>query len=199
MNIEPIKYNLPDLALLEDENWEDYKFYTWIPDKTYLILGLSNKVEKSLILETVLADKVEVFKRPSGGETVILTPNTLVLSTTVSTEGFMDPQIFFKNINNVIIEKLTTLGIKDVQYRGISDVCIGNKKILGSSIYRRKNKLFYHAVLNVSESIDTISKYIAHPPREPEYRKGRNHKEFVTSIKEAGYIFNIEEIKQFFS
>lgn len=194
MTIEALTYKMPDIQLLDHDDWKDYKFFTWVPDKTYLILGLSNKVEKSLIQETVLEDHVEVFKRPSGGETVILTPKTLVLSTTVNTEGFMDPQIFFKNINQIIIEKLSDFGIKDLQFRGISDICIGNKKILGSSIYRRKNKVFYHAVLNVSESIDLISKYIAHPPREPEYRKGRPHKDFVTSIWEAGYQISIEDL-----
>lgn len=199
MEIEAIKYNLPDLALLHDENWKDYQFYSWIPDQPYLILGLSNKIEKSIISQTVLEDHVKVYKRPSGGETVILTPKTLVLSTTVRTEGFSDPQLFFRKINNIIIEKLQSLQIKDVTYRGISDICIGNKKILGSSIYRKKNKVFYHAVLNVSESIDLISKYIAHPPREPEYRKGRDHKDFVTSIKEAGYDYSVQELAALFS
>jgi lipoate-protein ligase A len=37
-------------------------------------------------------------------------------------------------------------------------------------------------VLNVAESVECINKYIRHPKREPDYRKGRNHNEFVTSI-----------------
>ena len=42
----------------------------------------------------------------------------------------------------------------------ISDIAIGDKKILGSSMYRKKNTIFYHAVLNVSESITEISKHL---------------------------------------
>jgi len=194
MEMEIRKYDLPDLTPLEDDNWLDYSFFCWQPEEIFLILGLSNKAEKSLIPEQVINDKIKVYKRPSGGETVILTPKTLVLSTAIKTESFADPQIYFKKINQQIIDLLADSGVENVLFKGISDICIGEKKILGSSIYRRKNKLFYHAVLNVSESVELISKYIAHPPREPEYRKGRDHKDFVTSLHQEGYMLTMENL-----
>jgi lipoate-protein ligase A len=73
-------------------------------------------------------------------------------------------------------------------------VAIGDKKILGSSIYRRRKILFYHAVLNVSEPIETIERYIKHPTREPDYRNGRKHHEFVTSLHAEGYKLTMKKI-----
>ncbi len=198
MELKTRKYNLPDISLLEDKNWPDYRFYCWIPDRVYLVLGISNKAEKSVIPEQVAGDNIPILKRTSGGETVILTPYTLVLATTVNTPGFLDPQKFFSEINNRIIERLASTGINNLAFKGISDIAIGNKKILGSSIYRRKNKLFYHAVLNVAEPVETISRYIAHPKREPDYRKGRPHSDFVTSLLAEGYQLEIGELKNLF-
>jgi lipoate-protein ligase A len=70
-------YNLPDIFLLKDKT---KCFLTWIPDKTYIILGTSNKAEEALFLEKVKQDDITVFKRPSGGQTVMLTPNNLIIS-----------------------------------------------------------------------------------------------------------------------
>ena len=181
MNIENKEYNLPDIEIFHNVQ-SDYEFHIWNPDKTYLILGQSNKMETSLFLDKVESDEITVLKRPSGGETVILTPNTLVISAVFVNPEIKRPHQYFSRFNDFIIKGLSLSGIENVSHKGISDLAIGEKKILGSSIYHKKDKIFYHAVLNVAESIEIIEKYIQHPKREPDYRKGREHGEFVTSI-----------------
>jgi lipoate---protein ligase len=188
-------YTLPDIAILDSEN-PDYHFFVWQPDKVYLVLGQSNKAEKSLYIDKVVNDSISVLKRPSGGETVILTPNTLVISTTVREEKIKNPKIYFNTANKLIIKTLEKLGVKDLSLKGISDIAIGNKKILGSSIYRKSGKVFYQSVLNVSEKAEIIEKYIRHPEKEPDYRMGRNHAEFVTSVQQAGFLIPIENLIQ---
>jgi len=47
--------------------------------------------------------------------------------------------------------------------------------------------LLYHAVLNLGEPASTFERYLKHPSKEPDYRKGRSHSDFVTSLKEKGY------------
>ncbi|NLC49283.1 MAG: hypothetical protein GX762_02810, partial [Bacteroidales bacterium] len=80
--------------------------------------------------------------------------------------------------------------------KGISDIAMGEKKIMGSSMYRGKGKLFYHAVLNFDEPSTTFQKYLKHPSNEPDYRKGRMHHEFVTSLTETGYAESIYHLKE---
>ena len=192
--IEIKKYDLPDIDIFYDEAKET-DFFFWVPDDYYIVLGNSNKPTENLINENIVKDNIIVYKRPSGGETVILTPNTLVISIKVTLEKFLNPSKHFWYFNNKIIEGLKTLGVENVFYKGISDVAIGEKKILGSSIYRKRKVLFYHAVLNVSEPIETIDRYIKHPTKEPDYRKGRKHGEFVTSLQEAGYQLSFNQLK----
>ncbi len=62
-------------------------------------------------------------------------------------------------------------------------------------MYLNRGVLYYHAVLNISEEVSMISRYIKHPPREPDYRQGRSHEEFVTSLAKEGYKFDYYDIK----
>ena len=49
-------------------------------------------------------------------------------------------------------------------------------------------------MLNISEDAEVFEHYLKHPVKEPDYRKGRSHKDFVTSLKAEGYTINTEEI-----
>lgn len=197
--LEVKKYDLIDIELLTKQHLPDLQFFVWQPDRVYIVLGSSNKAEESLQIDQVLRDKAEVLKRPSGGESVLLTPRTLVLSTLIRTEKLEDPPSHFRAVNSKIISLLEEKGVRNLSQKGISDIAIGNKKILGSSIYRRTNLVFYHAVLNVSESTSMMERYLAHPKKQPDYRLDRKHHDFVTSLKAEGYSFKMEELTSLFA
>jgi lipoate-protein ligase A len=194
MSIPIKKYDLPDIDILTRQT-SSSNFCVWIPDKTCLILGKSNNIEKSLNTGSIKKDGIQVYKRPSGGESVILTPRTIVISALVKSDALRYTRKYFRIFNQKIIKVLENLEIKTLCHKGISDIALRDKKILGSAIYRSKNRLFYHSVLNVSEPVSTIEKYIKHPSREPEYRNGRSHSEFITSLHAEEYKINIVELK----
>jgi lipoate---protein ligase len=191
--IEIKKYDLPDFVIYESTK---NTFRIWQPEETYIVLGTSNKPEESLNEENILNDHIQVYKRPSGGQSVVLTPKTLVIAVLKIETEIKAPKLFFQEINSIIISALEEFGVKNLFHKGISDIAIGEKKILGSSMYRNKEKNFYHAVLNISESTDLFERYLKHPVKEPDYRKGRTHKDFVTSLKNEGCNLNIDEIKK---
>lgn len=185
-------YYLPDTHLLTDTT---QKYMVWVPDSTYIVLGASNNMQDALIMENVLIDNIPVLKRPSGGQTVILTPKNLIISVVFSDDKIR-PKDIFDLMNGLIIEVLKNHNVNHLSLNGISDIAIYEKKILGSSIYRTKNILFYHAVLNVSESSKTFEKYLQHPSKEPDYRKGRKHGEFITSLEDNGLVCSQDELKK---
>jgi len=186
-------YKIPDIEIIENNKTTD--FLVWIPDKIYIVLGRSNSIETSVNVENANYDNIETIKRNSGGEAVILTPKTLVISAKIIDEEIKRPKEYFIIFNKLIIESLENVGIKNIGSKGISDLTLGDKKILGSSIYRKKSMVFYHSVLNVNEDINLISKYLKQPKKEPDYRKGRSHNEFVTSLHLEGYNSNITDLQ----
>ncbi len=192
MEIKP--YDLPDAELLED-NTSSYRYMVWEPGFLCIVLGQSNQPDQSVYIEQAEVDNVPVYRRPSGGEAVVLSPGTLVVSILKRGDGLRSPGLYFNAYNEKIMQALRGLGIKNLSANGISDICIGNQKILGSSIYRNKDRVFYHGVLNRAESVDVIERYLEHPLREPAYRDGRCHRDFITSLAQQGYQFSGEEIR----
>lgn len=180
MTPDVLIYDLPDMAILNSE--APAEVHVWQPDRTYLVLGQSNRTDTSLFTEKVMADNIPVYKRPSGGETVILSPNMLVIAVSFKELRLQNPAVYFKKINDTIISVLAENGFAGLSQKGISDISRGPKKVLGSSIYRKPGRVFYHAVLNVAEDPGVIAKYIRHPQKEPDYRQGRAHEDFVTSL-----------------
>ena len=189
------KYDLPDSYLFESDVVKSNSII-WIPEETCIVLGRSNNLADSLFTENVVADNVPVYKRPSGGEAVVLSNKMIVLSVAVAQADFKSGKTYFMDYNIKIISALKSLDIKELGYKGISDITIKDLKILGSSIYQNKIVVFYHAVLNVSESVSLIEKYLKYPIREPDYRKNRNHKDFITSLTQEKYNISINKIRK---
>lgn len=186
------KYDLKDYSIIESQ--KEFDFSVWIPESLYVVLGRSDSVEEAVNADVHDIDFC-VVKRPSGGHTVVLSPKTIVISAVYRKEGISSKEIF-REMNGRIISALQDLGVENLFEKGISDISIGEKKILGSSIFKSREYMFYHAVLNYSEDVEFISKLLKHPKREPDYRNGRSHKDFVTSITSAGYTFSIQELEQ---
>ena len=192
MTIEIKNYDLKDISILNSEN--SYESILWNPKHTIIVLGRSNKIDQSLNIENVKMDCIPVYKRPSGGEAVVLTSKTLVIALKFETSKNSNIYKYFNKINEEIVGVLKKMGVKNIQLNGISDISLNSKKILGSSMYFSRDILFYHAILNVNESVDTISRYLKHPEREPNYRKSRTHNEFVTSLYKEGYKIDLIDL-----
>lgn len=181
-DIQP--YHLPDSQLLRCGDIP--AGMVWQPDDLYIVLGRSNQPEKSLRPENIAADAAPVIRRPSGGEAVILSPRTLVVAQVWPLSTSSQKEVFTL-CNRLIIESLVAMGVEGLNQKGISDISVGMRKIAGSAMHKARDRWFYHAVLNIAEPAGTIAWYLAHPPREPDYRQGRPHSEFVTNLAECGY------------
>ena len=191
--LEIKKYDLPDSLVMSSPG---EPVYIWRPDKFYIVLGRACNAESSLHIETILNDKIDILRRPSGGEAVLLSPKMLVFSASKRLPDGASTKQIFSDINRSIIYHLACMGVKDLHSRGISDISIGDRKIIGSSMYLNHGTIFYHAVLNILEDISLISRYLKHPSREPDYRMGRNHDEFVTSLFKEGYRLDFADLEE---
>ncbi len=188
------KYDLQDVALLDAGPDMKYAFMVWRPERIFIIIGRSNSPETSLYVDRILTDDIPVLQRPSGGEAVILTPRTLVISA-VRREGNQLASLrYFRHYNGLIIAALESLGVEGLGQSGISDIALAGRKILGSSMYRNRERVFYHAVLNVAEECTLMERYLRFPVRQPDYRRNRSHDEFVTSLYQAGYHLGFDRL-----
>ncbi len=154
--------------------------------ETAAVLGRGGKPDVELELNNLQADEIPILRRRGGGCSVVLDPGNLVVTVTLPMAGIGRVTSSFDAISRWLIAALDACGIPGVERKGVSDLVLGDRKIGGSCIYRTKGLLHYATTLLVDPDLDLMERYLAHPPREPEYRRGRRHRDFMTTLRERG-------------
>jgi lipoate-protein ligase A len=90
---------------------------------------------------------------------------------------------YFQIANQSIADVLKAEFDIQTHAAGISDLAVGEKKILGSSLHLSRETALYLSTFLVEMNVLALDRYLAHPSREPDYRKGRSHSEFLTDVK----------------
>jgi lipoate-protein ligase A len=160
------------------------RFRVYPFEDVVVVLGRGSDAHVELHTGILRAHGVPVLRRPGGGCAVVLDPGNVIVSVVLPTEDFRDNKAWFDAITRWLIEGLRRIGIDGVVHDGISDLVLDDRKIAGSCIHRRKDSLYYSAALLVQPDIEQVSHYLKHPPREPDYRRGRSHAEFMGSLGE---------------
>jgi lipoate-protein ligase A len=175
--------------------------YVYQQESLEIVIGPSCKPELELNLKNCIADSVPIQKRRGGGGTVILAPGvvvTIVVGERKAGESALD---IFDKIHSAMITLLENEGIHSIEKKGISDLAIENRKVLGSSLYMGLSPFFYYyqSSLLVSADISLMNRYLEHPPKEPDYRKGRGHETFCTTFDEQGITISPGRICELFT
>ncbi len=108
------------------------------PSALCAVLGAAGKPEQDLLLDALKRDGVPWMRRRGGGGTVVLGPGQVVLAVVTEVGSPFRNREYAAEINSWIVEALGRLSVTRRARRGISDLAIGEKKIVGTSIYRTR-------------------------------------------------------------
>jgi lipoate-protein ligase A len=151
-----------------------------------VILGRGGRPEIELNLDQVCRDAVPVLRRSGGGCAVVLDPGNLVVSVVQVLPGVGGITAAFQRLSDWLIGALDRAGAPGVRQRGVSDLALGDRKVGGSCIYRTRGLLYYSTTLLIAPDIELVERYLRHPPREPAYRRGRRHRDFMGTLPVDG-------------
>lgn len=168
---DPLSKNIPDDTLREfKENLSDPKI---------------NRGKK-------IMPCISIVRRASGGGTVYQEKewnlNFSIFINLKERKELYPINDSYSYLSKLVIKALENLGIKAFQ-AGKSDLSIQGEnnllKISGNAQFRKKDCLVHHGTLILKqELIDRVKLILKHPPLEPEYRRGRSHENFITSLPE---------------
>jgi lipoate-protein ligase A len=164
------------------------------PRETCVVLGAGRHGKGDVIEENAAADRVPVRARKGGGGTVVLSPGMVVLALVTEVASPFRNREYASRINGWIREALAGAGVDGVEERGISDLALGDVKIAGTSIFRRRLILFYQASLLVANDIGLFDRYLTYPSSAPDYRAGRGHGAFCTTLRRAGFALQVGDV-----
>jgi lipoate-protein ligase A len=165
-----------------------------------IVMGISAKPEEVVDLELARRDQIPLIQRFSGGGTVIVDENTLFISFIFQKE-MHDFELFPTAILNWagdLVHRSLDLPNFLIQE---SDFALNNKKIGGNAQYIKKDRFLHHTSFLWDFHPKNMS-YLLHPPKEPAYRKGRPHTDFLTTLSphltkqefEDRFIYSLSEI-----
>src|ERR1035437_4203865 len=165
----------------------------WEPRETFVVVGYANKVGTEVNVAACEAKRIPIFRRCSGGGTVVQMPGglnySLILRITEdsSTRNITSANHFIMEKNRAAIESLADeFKIKNIKLkisvRGHTDLCLGDLKFAGNSQRRRKNFLLFHGTLLLDCDLALVSELLSMPSLQPDYRASRSHAEFVTTM-----------------
>ena len=158
------------------------------PEHWHVVMGAGGKTDAEVHAHELQRRGIPLYKRKGGGGTVLLGPGTLVVTVHAGVAHTFRNLAYFKAINCALMDVFAAWKPLAYHQKGISDIAVGDRKIVGSSIFRRKRYLLYQASILVDFDIELMSTLLRHPPREPDYRRGRGHEAFLTGLRALGAV-----------
>ncbi len=176
-----------DEALLDEaetapEPTETLRF--WEASGPAVVVGRSSKIPQEVHVDLCRRDGVPILRRPSGGAAVVVGPGCLMYAVVLSLAkrpALRAVDRAHRFVLGTLAGALETL-VPGVRCRGISDLVLDDKKFSGNSLRLKRNNILYHGTILYGFPLEWIDRYLAMPPREPEYRNNRPHGQFVATL-----------------
>lgn len=158
----------------------------FVPAQSLVVLGAGNDPAREIDLEACAQSGIPILRRYGGGGTVLLHAGCVVVSLGLWVRQIYQNRLYFEHINGAVIDALIKAWpqLGGLSQRGLSDLVCGDRKVAGTSLFRSRNYLLYQASILVDAKPDLITKHLRHPSREPDYRSGRSHADFISGLTE---------------
>lgn len=164
----------------------------WQAAEPALVLGTGQESAKELDLDAALAENVPVLRRHSGGGAVLIGPGVINFSAFYLFKDLPGSETIRGAMSAALRPVIRALaGWKlDAREVGLSDLALqvnGElRKIAGNSQARKKHSVVVHGTLLADPDWAWMTRLLRFPSKSPDYRAGRGHRSFLTSLRENG-------------
>lgn len=176
-----------DEALLDfcEEGCDQEILRFWEPDRHFVVLGYSNKIDSEVSLATCRSCNVPVLRRCSGGGTVLQGPGCLDFSLILRTSN-SGPLRSVTDTNSFIMHRhqqaLQPIVASPIKLQGFTDLTLDGWKFSGNAQRRKRRFLLFHGTFLIQFDIPLVEKFLPIPARQPPYRHNRPHTAFLVNL-----------------
>ena len=161
-------------------------FKFWVPASKVLVVGHSQEMEREIRGKAVLRDGIPVHRRMGGGGAVLLSPACVCVGLRFARIKGRTLHDYYEAGSDLIRRAVRAATGLELQPRGISDLACpspdGIRKVVGCSLYMPRDFALYLASVLVNPDLGEMETYLAHPSKEPDYRGGRAHGDFIAGL-----------------
>ena len=182
-----------DEALLEaaEEGSSGEVLRFWEPTEYFVVVGYANKVATEVNLDFCRRQGINVFRRCTGGGTVLQGPGCLNYSLILqlpneSGASETHPLHSISSTNRFILSKhqavLASVLRKPVEIQGHTDLAITGVKFSGNAQRRKRHFLIFHGTFLLDLDISFMEQVLPLPSKQPSYRENRDHRAFLMNL-----------------
>lgn len=180
-----------DEALLDwrDAEFDDDILRFWEPREHFVVLGYSSRIRADVELPRAQRARIPVFRRCSGGGTVLQGPGCLNFSLVLRLDGNAALQTA-AGTTRFVMERhrsaLEPMAGGTVEVAGFSDLVRGGLKFSGNAQRRKRRAVLFHGTFLLDVDVRLMERLLPIPARQPPYRGNRPHREFLTNLRVSG-------------
>ncbi len=155
----------------------------WERSLPAVVLGAGCRLADDVDEAACRADGVPILRRASGGGTVLLGPGCLLYTLVLDSE--QAPELAgIRSSYAFILGRVAAMlpEVQGVGPAGISDLAAAGRKFSGNAQQRKRRFLLHHGTLLYAFDLGRVGRYLRSPPRQPDYRAGRNHAAFLHNL-----------------
>lgn len=166
----------------------------WESSEPLVVVGRASRVEAEVDLAACRERGIPVLRRSSGGAAIVALPGCLMYAVVLrqpATYGWHHLDQIHAGVLQRVADGVARAGIT-LQRRGTSDLVwsdqalgdcsLGERKVSGNSVRLKRRAVLYHGTLLYAADLDLIAACLKQPPRQPDYRQSRTHRQFIVNL-----------------
>ena len=156
----------------------------WEQASLAIVLGAGCRLDDDVDEARCRADGVPILRRSSGGGTVLLGAGCLLYTLILDSERTPELAGIRSSYAYILARVAAALPeMNGVEPAGISDLAAAGRKFSGNAQQRKRRYLLHHGTLLYAFDLSRVERYLRPPPRQPEYRAGRDHAAFLRNLE----------------
>lgn len=156
----------------------------WEPTGYAVVLGASCRMGEDVHVDACREDGVPIWRRSSGGGTVVVGPGALSVTVILpesAAPGLSAVDQAQHHVLDWIARSIRHAG-PPVTLAGRGDLVLFDRKCGGSAQRRLKDWFMIHCSILYDFPLARITRYLMIPRRQPDYRQGREHHDFLSNL-----------------
>ena len=156
----------------------------WECPVRFVVVGSAQTLNREVHEEQCAADSVPVLRRCTAGGCVLQGPGSLNYALTLPYGEFPETQDLHQSycfILHRMSDALASLGVP-ARHEGICDLAVAGLKVSGNAQRRKRRAFLHHGTLLYRADYEGMARYLREPQDRPDYRGGRNHRDFVGEL-----------------
>jgi len=158
----------------------------WESPTYFIVLGHGSQVALEVNVNECRRRNWPILRRCSGGGTVLQGPGCLNYALILPILD-QDAWQTISDTNTFIMKQhcealAATMGAP-IRSQGSTDLVVGDEKFSGNAQRRKRRSLLFHGTFLLDFDIERLSEVLPMPPRQPDYRRARPHRAFLTNLR----------------